>query len=213
MRILQEFALNSTRIQTVAGLCPADLFCRVAPCRVTTTLLVHFLSVTRKNLQQSCKTSITPLGLARFHFLRREERSKEASTPSKASPYMGRMQLIPRAGSLHQSFGMALEPLPFAFAQGSPCLFDADYAKRWSFSKTFLDEPSDKVVTCVPSVASDQRSITALRASCLLRKHSCVPSVASDQRSITALRASCFLVAILLENIPHEEVFRGMQIL
>ncbi len=64
------------------------------------------------------------------YFLRREERSKEASTPSKASPYMGRMQLIPRAGSLHQSFGMALEPLPFAYAQGSPCLFDADYAKR-----------------------------------------------------------------------------------
>ena len=26
------------------------------------------------------------------YFLRREERSKEASTPSKASPYMGRMQ-------------------------------------------------------------------------------------------------------------------------
>ena len=27
------------------------------------------------------------------YFLRREERSKEASTSSKASPYMGRMQL------------------------------------------------------------------------------------------------------------------------
>ena len=40
------------------------------------------------------------------YFLRREERSKEASTPSKASPYMGRMQLTTREDPLRQSFGM-----------------------------------------------------------------------------------------------------------
>jgi len=40
------------------------------------------------------------------YFLRREERSKEASTPSKASPYMGRMQLTTRENPLRQSFGM-----------------------------------------------------------------------------------------------------------
>ena len=34
------------------------------------------------------------------YFLRREERSKEASTPSKASPYMGRMQPL-RLSLLH----------------------------------------------------------------------------------------------------------------
>jgi len=167
-----------------------------------TTLLVHFLSVTRKNLQQSCKTSITPLGLARFpkakrlrsaisYFLRREERSKEASTPSKTSPYMGRMQLIPRASSLHQNFGMALEPLPFASAQGSPCLFDADYAKRWSFSKTFMDEPSDQSRNLRP-VGSKPAELERL-------------DEPSDQRSITALRAPCFLVAVA----PRKHSARG----
>ena len=40
------------------------------------------------------------------YFLRREERSKEASTPSKASPYMGRMQLTTREDPLRQGFGM-----------------------------------------------------------------------------------------------------------
>ena len=47
------------------------------------------------------------------YFLRREERSKEASTPSKASPYMGRMQplllvALNRVGTsptLHCKFG------------------------------------------------------------------------------------------------------------
>ena len=39
------------------------------------------------------------------YFLRREERSKEASTPSKASPYMGRMQLI-LGPARNQGFGM-----------------------------------------------------------------------------------------------------------
>ena len=35
------------------------------------------------------------------YFLRREERSKEASTPSKASPYMGRMQPLLLSLFLH----------------------------------------------------------------------------------------------------------------
>ena len=43
-----------------------------------------------------------------FFSLAQRKEVKETSTPSKASPYMGRMQLIPRAGSLHQRFGMAL---------------------------------------------------------------------------------------------------------
>ena len=32
-------------------------------------------------------------------------------------------------------------------------------------------------------------------------------------KPITALRATCFLVGKLLENIPHEEVFRGCTII
>ena len=55
--------------------------------------------------------------------------------------------------------------------------------------------------------------VTALRATCFLefnsRKHSCVPSVASASRLPHG--ASCLLTTF--ENIPHEEVFRGMQIL
>jgi hypothetical protein len=41
-----------------------------------------------------------------FSLAQRKE-LKETSTLTKAFPYMGRMQLIPRTGSLHQSFGMA----------------------------------------------------------------------------------------------------------
>ena len=81
---------------------------------------------------------------------------------------MGRMQLIPRAGSLHQSFGMALGPLPFAYAQGSPCFFDADYAKRLSSrnsSKTFLDEPSQHSWSASTSEASKARNRTVLHVS------------------------------------------------
>ena len=82
---------------------------------------------------------------------------------------------------------MALEPLPFAYAQGSPYFFYADYANRLSSqssSKTLLrpfgskraklerlDKPSDKVVT-------------ALRPPCLLRKHSWT-SQASKARNRT----------------------------
>ena len=32
-------------------------------------------------------------------------------------------------------------------------------------------------------------------------------------KAVTPTRVECFLVAQLLENIPHEEVFRGMQVL
>ena len=87
--------------------------------------------------------------------------------------------------------------------------------------------------SCVPSVASDQgralrqakraELVTAHRASCfLVINHSktfmdkpsgepitCVPSVASASRLPHG--ASCLLTTF--ENIPHEEVFRGMQIL
>ena len=35
----------------------------------------------------------------------------------------------------------------------------------------------------------------------------------AKRQSRNPTRVECFLVAQLLENIPHEEVFRGMQIL
>ena len=38
--------------------------------------------------------------------------NQETSTPSKASPYMGRMQLTPTGDPLRQSFGMARKPVP-----------------------------------------------------------------------------------------------------
>jgi len=41
------------------------------------------------------------------YFLWRKERSKETSTPSKASPYMGRMQLKIAESADFQGFGMA----------------------------------------------------------------------------------------------------------
>ena len=42
----------------------------------------------------------------------RKKRTKRTSTPSKASPYMGRMQLITKENLLHQDFGMARKPVP-----------------------------------------------------------------------------------------------------
>ena len=63
---------------------------------------------------------------------------------------------------------MALEPLPFAYAQGSPCFFDADYAKRLSSrnsSKTFLDEPSQHSWSASTSEASKARNRTVLHVS------------------------------------------------
>ena len=64
-------------------------------------------------------------------------------------------------------------------------------------SKTFLDKPSSKAdhrTSCF-MFFSDKSSKTFLDE----------PS----DKSITALRASCFF-GLILENIPHEEVFRGM---
>ena len=60
-------------------------------------LFVHFLrnleSLKRGGYDAGCPLlGDTPKPHSSY-FLRREERSKEASTPSKASPYMGRMQL------------------------------------------------------------------------------------------------------------------------
>ena len=143
------------------------------------------------------------------YFLRREERSKEASTPSKASPYMGRMQLIPRAGSLHQSFGMALEPLPSAYASGSPCFSHADYANRLSSrssSKTFFDKRSDKVVTCVPSVASEQSSSA-------WTSQASIAGALRQAKRAKLVTARCGSFFTTFENIPHEEVFRGCTII
>jgi hypothetical protein len=45
------------------------------------------------------------------YFLWRKERSKETSTPSKASPYMGRMQLKIAEAADFQGFGMVLASL------------------------------------------------------------------------------------------------------
>ena len=104
---LQLICSNFAKILFFAGRCPADL--HQPP-----------LELTRFHKAKRLKEPLF-IRMVISYFLRREERSKEASTPSKASPYMGRMQLISRAGSLHQSFGMALGPLPFAYAQGSPC--------------------------------------------------------------------------------------------
>ena len=60
------------------------------------------------------------------YFLWRKERSKETSTPSKASPYMGRMQLI-LGPARNQSFGMTHRAFALRVSHG-----DDDYAGRWS---------------------------------------------------------------------------------
>ena len=62
----------------------------------------------------TCKVTTTSSSLYLIsYFLRREERSKEASTPSKASPYMGRMQPL-RLSLLHLGkLGPSKVPLGF----------------------------------------------------------------------------------------------------
>ena len=76
------------------------------------------------------------------YFLRREERSKEASTPSKASPYIERMQLK-NAGDRHFDF------VEIAHAQLTESELSSVFAYprflRVLASRWFLDKPSDKV--------------------------------------------------------------------
>ena len=58
------------------------------------------------------------------YFLRREESSKEASTLSKASPYMGRMQPLLLSLLHFGKLGPSKVPLIFI-----------DYARRWSIRR------------------------------------------------------------------------------